>query len=161
MSRSLARIEEVRRAAATKRTAPAERDDYYVDRKRIAVDGSLRYDAPPPSTRYDGPKSTSGSGLFVVSASSTGSDYRGSKAPIDMGRGGGNYDHQSRNSNRFERPPPTSSVSAGSSVISRRVVQEIPSNLRRNGRAPPSPPPPSARERLDDRRVLDRVRDDR
>ena len=158
--RSLARIEEVRRAAATKRNAPGERDDYFVDRKRIAVDGSMRYDAPPPSNRYEGPKSSSGTaGHFGTPASSGGSDYRGSKASMDLGRSG-TYDHQSRN--RFERPPPTSSVSASGSVISRRVVQqEISSSIRRDGRSPPSPPPPSARERLDDRRVLDRGRDDR
>lgn len=123
--RSLAKIEEVRRA--TKRTAPNERDDYYVDRKRLSVDG--RYD----SARFVDPKSSSGSGHFGTSTN----DYRSSgskEQPVVRA----SYDAR-----RFDRQTPTSGVS--STVITRRVVQEI------RTRPPTSPPPPR-----DDRRVVDR-----
>uniref|UniRef100_A0A0P5KP82 Scaffold attachment factor B2 n=1 Tax=Daphnia magna TaxID=35525 RepID=A0A0P5KP82_9CRUS len=150
-ARSLAKIEEVRRA--TKRTAPNDRDAYFVDRKRLSVEGSMRFD---PSSRFSDSKSSAagGSGHFGSGSASLGSDYRGSKVS-EPARGG--YDNHAR---RFDRPPPSSaSTTVGSSVITRRVVQEVPSIRRDNRPAPPSPPP--TRDRLDDRRVVDRGRDDR
>ncbi|KAI9554474.1 hypothetical protein GHT06_019747 [Daphnia sinensis] len=150
-ARSLAKIEEVRRA--TKRAAPNDRDGYFVDRKRLSVDGSMRFD---PSSRFSDSKSSTagGSGHFGSGSTSLGSDYRGSKVSEPV-RGG--YDNHAR---RFDRPPPSSASSTvGSSVITRRVVQEIPSIRRDNRPAPPSPPP--TRDRLDDRRVVDRGRDER
>ncbi|XP_057375910.1 scaffold attachment factor B2-like isoform X2 [Daphnia carinata] len=150
-ARSLAKIEEVRRA--TKRTAPNDRDGYFVDRKRLSVEGSMRFD---PSSRFSDSKSSTagGSGHFGSGSTSLSSDYRGSKVSEPV-RGG--YDNHAR---RFDRPPPSSaSTTVGSSVITRRVVQEIPTLRRDNRPAPPSPPP--TRERLDDRRVVDRGRDDR
>lgn len=150
--RSLAKIEEVRRA--TKRTAPNDRDGYFVDRKRLSMEGSMRFD---PSSRFVDPKgSNAGSGgHFGSGSASLNADYRGSKVSEPV-RGG--YDNHAR---RFERPPPSSvSASAGASVITRRVVQEI-SSVRRDTRLPPPSPPPPPRDRLDDRRVVDRGRDER
>ncbi|XP_046451362.1 scaffold attachment factor B2-like isoform X2 [Daphnia pulex] len=151
-ARSLAKIEEVRRA--TKRTAPNDRDGYFVDRKRLSMEGSMRFD---PSSRFVDPKgSNAGSGgHFGSGSASLNADYRGSKVSEPV-RGG--YDNHAR---RFERPPPSSvSATAGAAVITRRVVQEI-SSVRRDTRLPPPSPPPLPRDRLDDRRVVDRGRDER
>lgn len=149
--RSLAKIEEVRRA--TKRTAPNDRDGYFVDRKRLSMEGSMRFDQ---SARFVDPKNNAGSGgHFGSSSTSLNSDYRGSKVSEPVR---GSYENHAR---RFERPPPSSvSTTAGTSVITRRVVQEI-ANVRRDTRLPPPSPPPPPRDRLDDRRVVDRGRDER
>ena len=132
--RSLARMEEVRRA--TKRTTSGERDDYFVDRKRLSVDVPLRYDSQPQ--RYDQNKSNK----HFPSAPAP-NDYNRMAKPI-IPEPSRSFD----NRNRFERPIATPAAS-----ITRRVVQEVTAPPR-EGRHPPSPPP---RER-DDRRV---VRDDR
>lgn len=141
---------------ATKRTVPGDRDDYnmYGDRKRMAVDGPARYEPPPPPNRYDDnshqhPKST---GVHF------GSDYRGSKlvTVTDAVRGGG-YDNSSRG--RFERPLAAPAAAVVSGITTRRVVQEI-STIRSRPAPPPPSPPPSSRDRIDDRRVVDR-RDER
>lgn len=110
----------------------------------------MRYD---PSPRFIDPKPNS-SGHFGAGSTSLSSDFRGSKASESV-RGG--YDNHAR---RFDRQTPSSVSTAGSTVITRRVVQEIP-NIRRDNRPqPPSSPPPS-RDRLEDRRVVDRGRDER
>lgn len=159
--RSLAKIEEVRRA--TKRVAPNDRDAFYADRKRLSVDGSMRYES---SSRFVDSKSNGGSTGFGSGSSSLANDYRGSKIS-DPARGGG-YDGHPR---RFERQNASTAVGTGvvggggigasSSVVTRRVVQEV-SSLRRDTRPaqPPSPPQPN-RDRLEDRRVIDRAREDR
>ncbi len=113
----------------------------------------MRYDQ---SSRFvDSKSSGGGSGHFGSGSSSLGTDYRGSKASEPV-RGG--YEGHAR---RFERQTQsTVSTTTGSAVITRRVVQEIP-NIRRDNRPPPPSPPPPPRDRLDDRRVVDRARDDR
>lgn len=114
----------------------------------------MRFD---PSSRFVDPKgSNAGSGgHFGSGSASLNADYRGSKVSEPV-RGG--YDNHAR---RFERPPPSSvSATAGAAVITRRVVQEI-SSVRRDTRLPPPSPPPPPRDRLDDRRVVDRGRDER
>jgi len=130
-ARSLVEIEEARRAV--KRPAPSDRDEYFSERKRLTVESSMRFE-PQPSPRFDTPKSKN----FV--------EFRSSK-PMEANRG---YD----NRNRYERTAPTVPPPA---TITRRVVQEV-ANPRRDAR--PSPPSPPHRER-DDRRVVERVRDDR
>ena len=159
--RSLARLEEVRRAS--KRPAPGDREDYgYLDRKRSSisnVDMPLRYDAPPPPRYSDDPKS-GGIGFASVS-----SDYGRGGAKVLIGTSDSGRGHGYDRSRYVERPPPHAppapSVSGGG--MTRRIVQEVSTgSLRRDGRAPlpPSPPPPP-RDRLDDRRVIDRRGDDR
>lgn len=111
----------------------------------------MRYD---PASRFVDPKSGSG-GHFGTGAASLSSDYRGSKVSEPVRAG---YDNHAR---RFDRQTPSSVSSAGgSTVITRRVVQEIPS-IRRDTRPPLPTSPPPPRDRLDDRRVVDRGRDDR
>ena len=112
----------------------------------------MRYDQ---SSRFvDAKSSAGGSGHFGSGSSSLGADYRGSKVSESV-RGG--YDNHAR---RFERPAAAvASTAAGSTVITRRVVQEIPS-IRRDNRPPPPSPPPPPRDRLDERRSVV-ARDDR
>ena len=135
----MARLEEVRRA--TKRPSVTERDADFYDRKRMAV-------AAVPSARYSSSQSRfeeSKSSSHYSSAASTpaASDYR---KVADRGY----VDSRSRGE-RFDRTAGASS----SSVVTRRVVEEV-GPARRDARPPSSPP----RER-DDRRVVERVRDDR
>lgn len=112
----------------------------------------MRFD---PSSRFGDSKSSFAGvgGHFGSGSNSLVTDHRASKVPEPV-RGG--YENHGR---RFDRQPPSVSTTAGSSVVTRRVVQEIPSIRRDTRPAPPSPPP--ARDRLDDRRVVDRGRDDR
>ena len=113
---------------------PGERDDYYGERKRITVDPPVRYDA---SSRYE--ESTKSAGHFTASGPlGGGSDFRGTKG----------FDSRAR----FERSGP--SGAPGASNVTRRVVQEVP-----QARRPHSPPP--QRDRADDRRIVDRGRDER
>jgi len=141
-ARSLAQIEEARRAP--KRPAPNERDDYFTERKRLSIDGSLRFETQSPRLFNDPTKSKPANQF---------GDYRSPKVPIiEPSNARGSFD----NRNRFERPvgvavPPTS--------MTRRVVQEV-ANTRRDGGGRPPPSSPPHRER-DDRRVVERVRDDR
>ena len=125
-----------------------------MDRKRAGLssggDGSSRYEAPPPP-RYDVDSKSSGVGGHYGSSSS---DYRGSKTLTSSSVS------YSDNRNRFERGGAAANPSLPSvaSSITRRVVQEV--SIRRDSRLPPSPPPPPPRDRVDDRRVIDR-RDER
>lgn len=93
----------------------------------------MRFESQPPP-RFDPPKSKT----YV--------EFRSSKS-MEAIRG---YDNRSR----YERPAPTGPPPAS---ITRRVVQEV-ANTRRDVR--PTPPSPPHRER-DDRRVVERVREDR
>lgn len=125
---------------------PGDRDEYFGDRKRITVEAPVRYDA---SSRYeDGTKPTGGGHYVGATSGPLGSEYRGTKAPADTRPG---FDSRTR----FERPGP--SAAPGASGVTRRVVQEVPP-ARRDVR-PHSPPPP--RDRSDDRRLVDRGRDER
>jgi hypothetical protein len=134
----LARLEEVRRA--TKRPSVTERDADFYDRKRMTVEAapSARYSSS--QSRFEESKSSSHYSSGSVPAAS---DYR---KVADRGY----VDSRSRGE-RFDRTAGASS----SSVVTRRVVEEV-GPARRDARPPPSPP----RER-DDRRVVERVRDDR
>lgn len=127
---------------ATKRPSAVvggEREDFFVDRKRMNVDG--------PNARYGG-----GGGA---------ADYRGTKVGAErIGVAGGAYDNRSR-VERFERPsgaPPVGGAGGGGAGVTRRVVEEMDVGSRRDNRPPPPHTPP--RER-DDRRVIERGREDR
>lgn len=145
---------------ATKRPAPGDRDDYgYVDRKRsgMPVDLPVGYDPPPPPPpppRYADDPKAGGGGRFVSA------DYRGSKGLL--GSNDGVRGHGYSRNPFVERPPPSASSASSAPVgITRRIVQEVQGGLRRDGRQLPASPPPPPRERLDDRRVIDRRGDDR
>ena len=138
-SRSFTRMPDDARRAPKR---PGERDDYYGERKRITVDSTIRYDG---ASRFEDNSKPSG---HFGGATSGVPDYRGTKVSVAS-----RSEFESRA--RFDRSAPA--ATSGTSTVTRRVVQEVPA-VRRDVR-PHSPPPPRARS--DDRRVIDRGRDDR